>query len=124
MDNNKKLDFNDELDDILPWEDELESDLEVFDDAVVLLDDEFDNVSYGDIFLSYLDPTDDATPEFIATQVSKALEEYTLDELLEENEMEAHEALAILYELGYVGLPEFIEENEEVQDRETDQDDI
>lgn len=98
---------------------------EVIDDADIstdtfLLDGEFDDVAYGDAFLSYLDPSDDVTPEFVEAQVNRALEEYTLDEILLENEMTEAEAIGILYELGYIGLPEFIED-EEVQDREEEE---
>lgn len=121
MEKIKTLDFDDDLDEVLPWEDDPE--LEVLEDDDVLVDDEFDSVAYGDAFLSFLDPLDDAPPEFIEARVSQALEEYTLDELLTENEMEESEAVAILYELGYIGLPEFIDDgNEEVQDREAEED--
>lgn len=110
-----ELPFDDELDDILPWEEDDDD----FPSDDVLLDTDFDDVSYGDAFLSFLDPSDDAPPEFIEARVSAALEEYTLDELLMENEMEEAEVVGILYELGYIGLPEFIEnDNEEIQDRE------
>ncbi len=117
---NKEFPFDDDLDESLPWEAPVEDD-DVSTDTI-LIDSEFDDVAYGDAFLSFLDPSDDVTPEFVEQQVNKALEEYTLDELLLENEMEEQEAIAILYELGYIGLPEFInDEDEEVQDREEEE---
>lgn len=120
LDKNTPVDFDDDLDEILPWMDDPTT--EVIDDVDVLIDDEFDDEPVVDAFLSFLDPNDDAPPEFVEAQVSSALEQYTFDEILEENEMEEAEALGILYELGYVGLPEFINEDEEVQDRETEED--
>ncbi len=111
-----ELPLDDDLDDVLPFEviddDDISAD-------TLLIDDDFDDVAYGDAFLSFLDPSDDVPPEYIEARVSQSLEEYTLDELLMENEMEESEVVAILYELGYIGLPEFIaDDNEEIQDRE------
>lgn len=112
------IDFNDDLSDVLPWSDDVIADeIEEFSDP----DDEQNDTTYGDAFLSFVSPQDDLPPEFIENQVIRALEEYTLDELLMENEMGETEAVSILYELGYIGLPEFIEdEDEEVQDTEED----
>lgn len=113
----KVLDFDDDLEDILPWE-QAEDDFD-FEEELVLLEED----DLQDAFLSFLDPLDDVPTEFIQGQVSKALEEYTMEELLTENEMEEAEAVGILYELGYIGLPEFIEnEDEEIQDREETED--
>lgn len=117
-----QLDFDDSIEDVLPWDESPE--LEVFDDESFLLDEDFDEEveEFNDVFLSFLDPLEDVSPEYVEAQVSRALEEYTIDELLTENEMEEAEAVGILFELGYIGLPEVIEnDNEEVQDRETEE---
>ncbi len=67
-----------------------------------------DEEDFEEVFLNYLDPEEEVSPEYVEARVRAALEEYTFDEILEENEMAETEALGILFELGYIGLPEFI----------------
>lgn len=87
---------------------------------VELIDEDFDEV---EVFLDYLDPDQDLPPDFITNRVEEALEEYSFDEILQENEKSEEEVLEILYELGYIGLPEVLEyDSEEVEDREETED--
>lgn len=90
------------------------------DKEVEVLDPDFDS---QELFLDFLSHEDDASPEYIKRRVSDALSEFGFDEILAENGMEEDEALGILFELGYVGLPEAIEyeeNDEEVQDIQED----
>lgn len=82
-----------------------------------LVFDENEAFPESEMFLDFLDENDKIHPEEVRQRVGKVLEQYAFEEVLEENDMSDEEALGLLYELGYVGLPELIEyEDEEVQD--------
>jgi len=83
-------------------------------DLTEIIDEDFDEV---EVFLNYADPDQDIPPDEIRILVDKALEEYSFEEILEENERSEEDVLEFLYELGFIGLPEVLE-YEEVQDRE------
>jgi hypothetical protein len=70
-----------------------------------------------DVFLDFIDPDQDIPPALIQRRVEESLEEYTLGEILDENEKTEADALEFMYELGFIGLPEVLE-YEEVEDRE------
>ena len=77
------------------------------------------DVETNELFLDFLSHDDEVSPEYVKRRVTAALDEFGFEEILSENGMENDEALGILFELGYIGLPEFIEyenENVEVQD--------
>lgn len=70
---------------------------------------------YDEIFLDFLEPGLETDVKYIARRVDAALEEFGFDEILAENDITEHEVLEYLFEQGYIGLPEFIED-EEIED--------
>jgi hypothetical protein len=84
----------------------------------ILLDNEFDEY---EVVLDFVDPDQDVDPEFITNRVSEALEEFTFEEIIQENEKTEQEVLEFCYELGFLGLPEELV-YEEVEDREAPED--
>lgn len=76
-----------------------------------------------ELFLDFVDDADLIDPIEVQSRVRAVLEQYTFDEILEENDLEYEELTCLLYENGYLGLPEIIEyEDEEVQDIQEDED--
>ena len=84
---------------------------------------------FDELFLEFVDLQEDLPEGYVVKRVADSLEEFEFDEILAENDMGHQEALEILFELGYVGLPDAIEytdtdtdvgnDSEEVQDNET-----
>ena len=72
----------------------------------------------SEMYLNFLEDEEIINPEEVLSRVRKVLEQYSFEEVMEENDMTDDEALGLLYELGYIGLPEIIEydEDEEIQD--------
>lgn len=66
-----------------------------------------------ELFLDFMDELDVSDPIEVRSRVRAVLEQYTLDEILEENDLEYEEVVGLLYETGYLGLPTIIEEDED-----------
>lgn len=82
-------------------------DAKAFQDLVEQLDDTED----ADMYLEY---ADDGLPYSEAELAAEdALSEYDLSEILEMNEIDDSEVLALLYRSGDVGLPQIVNEDED-----------
>lgn len=74
-----------------------------------------------DMYLDFVDDRDSLPPGFVESRVDEALEQFGFEEILAENGIDEAEALGLLYENGYIGLPEFLDDDE-VQDQEDEED--
>lgn len=75
-----------------------------------------------EIYLEFVDDQDLPPAGFVAKRVSEVLEQYTLDEVFDQNGIDEQEALEILYENGFLGLPQVLNDEalEDIQEEEED----
>jgi len=76
---------------------------------------------YNEVFLEFAE--DQTSVAEVQDRVSKTLEQYPLDEILDVNDVTEEEIVSLLYSEGYIGLPELIDnEDDEVPDLPDEED--